>query len=141
MQVRRKRPETINRYFLAQAQGRTDQEEARRQPLGVNPFALPELSSLAQKVGVSKDHRLLRTNVCEGVINPERRLRSPFHGEGRHVDVALVVDFNTVHKGFPRPQKVLEPMGEKEQKKIRKYIVSLTATLDIFPCDHRVLSF
>lgn len=124
MQVHRKWPETINRYFFTQAQGCADQEETCRQPLGVNPFALPELSGITQKVGVSKDHCLLCTNVCEGVINPERWLCSPFHGEGGHVDVAVVVDFDAVHEGFSRPQKVLKSVEGETDGKLGKIIIS-----------------
>lgn len=109
VQVHREGPEAINCHLLTQSQGSADQEEPRGKALGVDAFALPELADVLQEVGVGKKHLLLGTEICQGVVDTEGGARPCFHGEGWHVDVAVVIDLHAVHKGFSGPQQVLEP--------------------------------
>lgn len=115
VQVHRERPEAVNCHFLTQAQGGADQEEPRGKALGVDAFALPELADVPQEVGVGKEHCLLGTEIRQGVVDAEGGPCPCFHGEGWHVDVAVVIDLHTVHKGSSGPQQILEP-GKSQGK-------------------------
>lgn len=114
-QVHREGPEAVNRHLLAQPQRSADQEQARGKALGVDAFALPELADVPQEVGVGEEHCLLGPEIRQGVVDAQGGPRPCLHGEGWHVDVAVVVDLHAVHKGFSGPQQVLEP-GKSQGK-------------------------
>lgn len=111
--IHREGPETIDGHLFTKAQGCTHQEEPCRQALGMDPPTLPELSNVPQKVGVSKKHCLIGSNIFQCVIHTERRLCACLHGKSRHVDIAMVIDLHVVHKGLSGPQKVLKSVGNK----------------------------
>lgn len=108
-QVHWERPEAVNCYFLTQPKGSADQEKSCGKAFGVNTFALPELADVPQEVGIGKKDCLLGTKILQGVVDTEGGSCPCFHGEGWHVDVAVVIDLHTVHKGFSGPQQILEP--------------------------------
>lgn len=106
-------PEAIDGHLFTEAQGCTDQKQSRRQALGMDSPALPELSNTPQKVGVSEKHCLIGTNVFQCVIYTERGLCSCLHRKSRHVYVAMVIDLHVVHKRLSGPEQVLKPMENK----------------------------
>lgn len=115
VQAHGERPEAVGRHFLAQPQGQADQEEPSGEALGVHAAGFPEFSHRAQEFWVGKEHGEVGGGVCQGVVRPQRQVGARLHGEGWHVDVAGAVDLHTVHKSFPRPQKVLKSEGGKEE--------------------------
>lgn len=112
MHIHGEGPEAIDGHFLAEAQGRAHQEESCRQALGVDSPVFPELPNATQEVGVGKEHCLIGTDIGQCVINPEGWLGPCLHGKGRHVDIAVVIDFHVVHKCLSGPQQVLKPLPD-----------------------------
>lgn len=104
VQVHRELPEAVNCYFLTQTKGSADQEKPRGKAFGMNTFTLPELANVPQKVWVGKKDCLLGPKILQGVVDAEGGSRPCFHGEGWHIDVAVVIDLHAVHKGFSGPQ-------------------------------------
>lgn len=63
MHIHREGPEAIDGHLLTEAQGCAHQKEPRGQAFGMNSPTFPELPNATQKVGVSKEHCLVCTNI------------------------------------------------------------------------------
>lgn len=63
MHIHREGPEAIDGHILTEAQGCAHQKESCGQAFGMNSSTFPELSNATQKVGISKEHCLIGTNI------------------------------------------------------------------------------
>lgn len=63
MHIHRERPEAIESHLLTEAQGCAHQKESCGQTFSMNSSIFPELPNATQKVGVSKEHCLIGTDI------------------------------------------------------------------------------
>lgn len=103
-----KRPETVSRHLLAQAEREAHQEQPCRQAFAVDAAVLPESADVFEEVWVGEDNCLVGGGVCEGVVCTEGGLSTGLHGERWHVDVAGTVHLHALHKGFAGPKQALK---------------------------------
>lgn len=108
------RPKAVNCHLIAHPQGQADQEEARREALGMNAACFPEFAYVAQEVRVGEEHGEVGGGVCDGVVRPERWVGAGLHGERWHVDEAGAVCLQIVQESFSRPEKTLESEEQGE---------------------------